>query len=79
MQLKKGDTIEIDGKQYEVDNQSVLMEHDSTKEMAIELFDPKTDKDYQLRYFDDQMETTLEFYELQEIVYVKKAMKSISW
>lgn len=77
-QVKKGDTIVIDGKPYTVDVHSVLMKHGNTKEMAIELFD-KSDKDYQLRYFDDQIETTLELYELEEIMYVKKAMKSIAW
>lgn len=77
--IKKGDKIKIDGKEYEVDSHYALMDHGSTKEMAIELFDPKTDKDYQLRYFDDQVETTLDFYELQEILYVKRAMIKIEW
>ena len=47
--------------------------------MAIELFDLKTDKDFQLRYFTDQVETSLEFYELQEILYVKKRINQIEW
>ena len=61
--LKKGDMVKIDGRAYEVDAQVVLIDHGKTKEMGIELFDPKTDIDYQLRYFDDQAEETLEFYE----------------
>ena len=46
--------------------------------MAIELYDG-ADKDYQLRYFNDQVESTLELYELQEILYVRKQVKMISW
>ena len=76
--IKKGDKIRIDGTQYEVDSHYVLMDHKNTKEMAIELFD-KNDKDYQLRYFDDQAESTLEFYGLQEIMYFKKPFVKIEW
>lgn len=77
--LKKGDKITIDGKTYEVDAHIVLIDHGSTKEMAIEIFNAETDKDYQLRYFDDQVESTLDLYELQEILYVKRSFKSIKW
>jgi hypothetical protein len=76
--IKKGDRMKIDGKEYIVDDHYVLMDHKTTKEMAIEIYD-KDDKDYQVRYFDDQMETTLQFYELQEIIYVKKPVKEIVW
>lgn len=76
--IKKGDRISIDGKEFIVDAHSILIDHGSTKEMAIEVYD-KNDKDFQIRYFDDQVETTLQFYELQEIIYVKKPMKEISW
>jgi hypothetical protein len=76
--IKKGDKIKIDGKEYEVDAHYILIEHGKTNEMAIELFG-KDDKDYQLRYFDDQVERTLEFYELQEILYVKKRIAVIEW
>ncbi|MEK6892916.1 MAG: hypothetical protein AABX07_01815 [Nanoarchaeota archaeon] len=78
-QIKKGDKLKIDGKEYEVDAQYVLIDHGTTKEMTIELFDSKTDKDYQLRYFDDQVETTIDFYELNEILYNKKPFKKIEW
>jgi hypothetical protein len=77
--IKKGDKVKIDGKEYEVDAHYVLIDHGSTKEMTIEIFDPKADRDYQLRYFDDQPNSTLEFYELQEIIYVKKPFKKIEW
>ena len=78
-QLKKGDKIKIDGNEYEVDAHYVLIDHGKTKEMTIELFDKKTDKDYQLRYFSDQVETSLEFYALEEIVYVRKPFQKIEW
>lgn len=78
-QIKKGDKITVDNKVLEVDSHYVLIEHDSTKEMAIELFDPKTDKDYQIRYFSDQVETSLEVYELKEILYSKLDVKRVSW
>ena len=76
--VKKGDRIRIDGKEYSVDSHYVLIDHKTTKEMAIELYD-KDDKDYQLRYFDDQMESTLQLYELQEILYLKRPMKNVEW
>ncbi len=78
-QLKKGDKMKVDGLLLEVDSQYVLIDHGKTKEMAIELFDPKTDKDYQLRYFSDQVETSMEFYELEEIVYNKKDADKVEW
>lgn len=78
LKIKKGDKLKIDGKECEVDAHYVLIDHGSVKEMAIELFD-KNDKEYQLRYFDDQVESTLELYELQEIMYFKKQFLKISW
>lgn len=78
-QVKKGDKMIIDGQTLEVDAHYVLIDHGSTKEMALELFDPKTDREFQLRYFDDQIESTLELYELQEIMYVKRPFMKISW
>ncbi len=78
-QVKKGDSIYVDGKEFTVDAHYVLIDHGSTKEMAIELFDSATDKDFQLRYFDDQANSTLEFYELQDIMYAKKPFKNIAW
>lgn len=77
--VKKGDKVIVDGKQLEVDAHYCLIDHGSTKEMAIELFDPKTDKDYQLRYFDDQVKETLDFYELQEILYLKRPFTKVSF
>lgn len=78
-QLKKGDKIKVDALTLEVDAHTVLIDHGTTKEMAIECFDPKKDKDYEVRYFDDQVERTIEVYELQEIMYIKKPAKKIEW
>src|SRR3989338_9585715 len=77
--IVKGNIVKIDGIAYEVDAHYVLIDHGTTKEMTIELFNPKTDKDYQLRYFNDQVESTLEFYELQEILYLRREFKKIEW
>jgi hypothetical protein len=80
-QLKKGDKIKVDGKQFEVDEQYVLIDHKVTKEMAIDIFDAKTDKDFQVRYFTDRLDVSdPELYELQgEIMYVKRELKKLEW
>ena len=78
-QIKKGDKIRVDSRILEVDSHYVLIDHGNTKEMAIELFDPKTDKDYQLRYFSDNIENSLQFFELDEIVYNQVEIKKIEW
>lgn len=79
-EIKKGDTIKVNGKSYEVDAHYVLIDHGSTKEMAIEVFDPKDDEsDCQLRYFDDQIENTLKFFQMKTIIYEEVEVKSIEW
>ncbi|MFH1290335.1 MAG: hypothetical protein ABIH92_02910 [Nanoarchaeota archaeon] len=79
-ELKKGDKIKVDSLTLEVDAHIEMIEHGKgTKEMAIECFDPKKDKDYQIRYFSDQVETSIEVYELVEIVYNKLDVKKIEW
>mgnify|MGYP001614036200 CR=1 FL=1 len=77
--LVKGDRIIVDGVALTVDAHEVLIDHGSTKEMAIDAFDAKKDIDYQVRYFSDQVEQTIELYQLQEIMYIKKPMATISW
>lgn len=78
--LKKGDIVVVDGKKLEVDAHYIFEDYKTTKEMLIELFDSKTDKDYQLRYFSDQVEDTLKFYELKEIVYEENdKVQKIEW
>jgi hypothetical protein len=78
-ELKKGDKIKIDGKELDVDAQYILIDHGKTKEMAIDVFDKKTDKDFEIRYFDNNVENSLEFYELEEIVYNRKDIGKIEW
>ncbi len=78
-QIKRGDKIKVDSLVLEVDAHYILIDHGKTKEMAIELFDPKTDKDYQIRYFSNQVETSIEFFELDEIIYNKKEIERIEW
>ena len=77
--LKKGDKLKVDDVEYEIDAHYLLIDHNGTKEMAVEIFNAKTDKDYQIRYFSDQVESTLDFYELQDILYIKKPFKRIEW
>ncbi|MBU0906764.1 MAG: hypothetical protein KKD18_06945 [Nanoarchaeota archaeon] len=77
--IKKGDKIKVDGLILEVDAHVVLIDHGTTKEMAIECFDPKADKDYQIRYFDDQVDTSIEVYSLEEIVYSRMKVRKIEW
>ncbi|MBU0466453.1 MAG: hypothetical protein KJ718_03020 [Nanoarchaeota archaeon] len=78
-QIKKGDKIKVDSLNLEVDAHVVMIDHGTTKEMAIELFDPKTDKDYQFRYFSNNVENSLQFYELIEIIYKEIAMEKVEW
>lgn len=78
-EVKKGDKIKVDSLYLEVDAHYMLMDHGNTKENVIELFDEKTDKDYQLRYFSDNVKNSLEFYELKEIIYEKQEVKKIEW
>jgi len=80
LELKKGDKIKINSLNLEVDANIILIEHDNDNEMALELFDPKTDKDYQLRYFPKRLKDSLEFYELDEIIYNKMDdVKKVEW
>ena len=79
-QLKKGDKIKVNGKTLEIDTHYVFEDYKTTKEMIIEVFDPKTDKDYQIRYFNDQVEDTIKFFELEnDFVYGEKETENIEW
>ena len=77
--ITKGDKIKVDSLTLEVDAHEMLIDHGKTKEMAIECFDPKKDKDYQIRYFSDQVATSIEVFELVEILYNKLSVKKIEW
>jgi len=77
--IVKGDKVKVDGKTYEVDGHYVMIDHGENQEMVIEVFDSKLDKDYQIRYFSDRVEESMDFYELKEIVYSKIEIKKIEW
>jgi len=80
--LVKGDRVKINGKQLEVDAHYVFGDYKTTKEMLVELFDPKAKEDagdFQIRYFDDQVDATIKFYELKAIMYEEVELKSIEW
>jgi len=80
-QLKKGDKVKVDGKEYEVDAQEVLIDHKITKEMAIDIFDAKADKDFQIRYFTGRLDVAdPEFYELvNDFMYQKRNYVRLEW
>jgi len=77
--VKKGDKVKVDGRVLEVDAHMVLIEHGKNNEMAIDLFDGKADEDFQLRYFDDRIEESLEFFQLDEIIYNRKEIKKVEF
>ena len=82
-QIKKGDKIKIDGRQCEVDAHYVLIDHGTTKEMAIEVYDPKAKEgegEGQIRYFNDQAEDTLKYFELEnDFLYGEKEVEKVEW
>ena len=81
--IKKGDKIKVDGKTYEVDAHYIFQDYKTTKEMIIELFDPKAKEgqgEGQIRYFNDQVEDTIKFFELKnDFVYEEKEVERIEW
>ena len=80
--VKKGDTIKVDGKAYEVEVHYVLIDHGDTKEMAIEVFDPRAKEgegEGQIRYFSDNVEDTIGFFIMKEIVYESQEIEKIEW
>ncbi|MDD2444774.1 MAG: hypothetical protein PHX15_01285 [Candidatus Nanoarchaeia archaeon] len=79
-ELKNNDFIFINDKKMIIDSHYLFIAHKDTNEMIIEFFNPENNREYQLRYFDDQVETSIEIYELQEeFQYVKREPKTISW
>jgi cobyric acid synthase len=81
-ELKKGDKVKVDGKVLEIDAHYIFEDYGTTKEMLIELFDPKAkedDGDFQIRYFDDQVNESIKVYELKKIVYEEIEAKKIEW
>ena len=48
--------------------------------MIVEIFNPENDREYQVRYFDDQVDSSLEVYELvEEFQYVRREPKTVAW
>ena len=80
VKLKEGDKFFINGKEMKVDKQFLFQEHKKMKEMIIEIFNPENEREYQGRYFDDQVESSVEIYELVgDFEYVRREPKSVSW
>ena len=77
-ELKEGDKIKIDGKELEVEANILLIDHGKGKEeRALELI--RNDKEFQLRYFSDMVENSLEFFILKEIQYESLDVKEVEW
>lgn len=79
-ELKKGDKLWINDKEMVVDSHYLFMDHKTTKEMIIEVYNPESEREYQIRYFDDQVPISLEVYELQnDFQYFKREPKTLGW
>lgn len=78
--LKEGDSIFFNGKEMKIDKQYLFQEHENMREWIIEVFNPENEKEYQVRYFDDQVESSLEVYFLEgDFQYLRKDPKTIAW
>jgi hypothetical protein len=78
--LKEGDKLYINGKEMIIDSHFLFLDHKTTKEMIVEFYNPENQREYQLRYFDDQVESSMEIYELvEDFQYIKREPKTISW
>ena len=78
--LKEGDKIFIQDKEMVIDKHFLFIDHKTTKEMIIEVYNPKSEREYQIRYFDDQVETSIEVYELVgDFQYIRREPESIAW
>ncbi len=79
-ELEEGDSFFINGKEMKVDKQYLFQDYGEMKEMIIEIFNPANEREYQVRYFDDQIESSIEIYELVgNFEYIKREPKSVSW
>lgn len=79
-ELKENDKLWINGKEMIVDNQFIFLDHGTTKEMIIEFYNPENNREYQLRYFDDQVESSIEVFELlNDFQYFKREPKTVEW
>jgi hypothetical protein len=78
--LKEGDTLFIQGKKMIIESHFLFINHKTTKEMIIECYNPENEREYQIRYFDDQVDTSIEVYELlNDFQYIKREPTSVGW
>ena len=78
--LKEGDKVWINGTEMVVDKQYLLHDYGNTKEMIVEIYNPENEREYQIRYFDDQVESSVGVFELQgDFQYVRREPKTIGW
>ena len=79
-ELKEGDKVWINGTEMVVDKQYLLQDHGDMREMVVEVFNPENEREYQIRYFDDQVDVSIEVFELQgDFQYVRREPKTIFW
>jgi hypothetical protein len=80
IKLKEGDKISVNGKEMIVDKQYLFIDHGITKEMIIEFYNKESEREYQMRYFEDQQDSSIEIYELQgDFQYTKREPKTLAW
>ena len=80
VKLKEGDKVWINEKEMKVDKHFLFQDHGDTKEMIVEVFNPTNEREYQVRYFDDQVDSSIEVYELlDEFQYVRREAKTVAW
>ena len=78
--LKEGDKIWMNEKEMKVDKQYLFQDHGDAREMIVEVFNPENEREYQVRYFDDQVESSIEVYELQgNFQYMRREPKTVGW
>ena len=78
--LKEGDKFWINGKEMRVDKQYLFEDHGEMKEMIIEVFNVENNREYQVRYFDDQVKSSIEVFELVgDFQYIRREPKSVGW
>ena len=80
MKLTEGDKFFINGKEMRVDKQYLFQDHGAMKEWIIEIFNEANEREYQVRYFDDQVDSSIEIFELvEDFEYVRREPKKVSW
>ena len=78
--LKEGEKVWINGKEMKVDKHYLFQDHGDTMEMIVEVFNSENEREYQIRYFSDQIESSIEVYELLgDFQYVRREPKTIAW